>query len=278
MNQTGDSEALTRARTALLDALQALDRHRASIVLVGAQAIYVHTGPLTQVALAEFTLDADLAVDARSLDAAPLLDEAMRSAGFSLDDSDQPGSWRSQRGIAVDLMVPDALAGAGRRAARIPPHSKHSARRAVGLEAAVIDHSPMVIKSLSSDDGREFRVNVAGPAALLIAKLHKLGERVGAERPVDNKDAHDVYRLLVAIPTRDLATSLRRLSRDELAGKVTMAAIRLLADLFVHGSPPPGARMAGQAEAAVGQPAVVEAAASTLASDLFAQVQDLADG
>src|SRR5450759_2878621 len=122
MNQTGDFRALADARTALLDALQALDRQRASVIVVGAQAIYLHTGPLPQVALAEFTLDGDLAVDTRSLSAAPLLDEAMRKGRFTHNEADQPGSWRNAAGIAVDLMVPDALAGrAGRRGARIPP-------------------------------------------------------------------------------------------------------------------------------------------------------------
>jgi hypothetical protein len=273
MNQTGDFRALADARTALLDALEALHRQRASVIVVGAQAIYLHTGPLPQVALAEFTLDGDLAVDARLLKAAPLLDEAMKKGGFTHNAADQPGSWRNAAGIAVDLMVPEGLAGVGgRRGARIPPHSKNSARRALGLEAAVVDHKPMVIQSLTSHDTRAFRVKVAGPAALLVAKLHKLGERLGDERPVDNKDAHDVYRLLVAIPTDDLATSLRKLTRDSLAGKVTKDAIELLSVLFIEGSRPAGARMAGQAELTVGEPAVVAAAAFELARDLFTAI------
>ena len=278
MSQTGDSRALADARTALLDALEALDHQRASVIVVGAQAIYLHTGPLARVALAEFTLDGDLAVDARSLSAAPLLDEAMRKGGFTHDEADQPGSWRNAAGIAVDLMVPDALAGPGRRGARIPPHSKQSTRRAVGLEAAVVDHTPMLIKSLTSEDTRAFTVKVASPAALLVAKLHKLGERVDEERPVDNKDAHDVYRLLVAVPTADLVASLRTLASDPLAGDVTRVAIKLLSALFIEGSPPVGARMAGQAESTVGEPAVVAAASVELARDVFTEIGDLAGG
>ena len=46
----------------------------------------------------------------------------------------------------VDLIVPDAVAPpGGRRSARIAPHGRQSARKAVGLEAAIVDHSPMTI-------------------------------------------------------------------------------------------------------------------------------------
>jgi hypothetical protein len=84
----------------------------------------------------------------------------------------------SPNGIPVDLRVPEHLAGSGsRRGVRIPPHDKHSARRAAGLEAAIIDRSPMSVESLD-DHGRSAIINVAGPVALLVAKLHKLGERV----------------------------------------------------------------------------------------------------
>ena len=51
------------ARSGLLDALQALGTHHESVVLVGAQAIYLRTGTAA-VALAEFTTDADLAIAA----------------------------------------------------------------------------------------------------------------------------------------------------------------------------------------------------------------------
>lgn len=274
MNQPGDSEPLSDARSALLDALEALSRHRSSVVVVGAQAIYLHAGRLTNVALAELTLDGDLALDTRSLGPDPVLDEAMTSAGFKHDESDQPGSWRNEKGIAVDLMVPESLAGAGgRRGARIPPHSKHSARRVTGLEAAVVDHAPMEIGALPPRDRRPFTVSVASPAALLVAKLHKLGDRVNEARQVDNKDAHDIYRLLMAIPTNDLASSLRVLAGDPIAGPVTRTAIQLLRRLFINGSPPVGAHMAGQAEQFVGEPEVVTAAVMALSRDLLDVVE-----
>lgn len=178
MSPTGDSELLVAARGALLDALEALHAHRHAVIVIGAQAIYLHTGA-GEVALAEATKDSDLALDTRILPSEPLLEQAMTAAGFRRDlQAPQPGSWLNPVGIPVDLMVPESLAGtSGRRGARIPPHSKHAARRAAGLEAALIDHAPMVVTALAPGDGRAYAASVAGPAALLVAKLHKLGER-----------------------------------------------------------------------------------------------------
>lgn len=99
------------ARTALLDALEALGAHRDSIILVGAQAIYLRTGQ-ADVALAEYTTDADLAIDPRTLGPNPRIEEAMSTAGFMRDPANiNPGTWISARGIPVDLMVPDNVAG-----------------------------------------------------------------------------------------------------------------------------------------------------------------------
>ncbi len=72
------------ARRALLDALEALGGQRQALVLVGAQAIYLHTGAGT-LAVAEYTTDADIAVDPRLLLPLPGLAEAMERAGFFLD-------------------------------------------------------------------------------------------------------------------------------------------------------------------------------------------------
>jgi hypothetical protein len=162
MNATGVSDLIVEARSALLDALEALDAHRDSVIVIGAQAIYLHTGGV-RVALAEMTKDSDLAPDARALKNQPLIEEAMRAAGFELDpDARQPGSWLNASGIPVDLMVPEALAGtSGRRGARIPPHSTKATRRAAGLEAAVIDNSLMDIGALTSHDLRVYRAKVA---------------------------------------------------------------------------------------------------------------------
>lgn len=220
MNPAGDAELLAAARSALLDALQALAVHRDALVLIGAQAIYLHTGAAV-VALAEATKDSDLAIDPRQLDDNPLLDDAMAAAGFHRDRGHpQPGAWLSPSGIPVDLMVPEALAGSGgRRGARIPPHSRNATRRTAGLEAAVVDHAPMTITALDPADTRQATINVAGPAALLVAKLHKLVERRHDPGRLLDKDAHDIYRLLVATDTTQLATRLTELSDRRGAGR-----------------------------------------------------------
>src|SRR5699024_4301189 len=271
---SGDANLIVEARTALLDALAALEEHRDSVILVGAQAVYLHAGQVS-FAIAEVTKDSDLAIDARTLGDNPRIEEAMTDAGFALNPtSNQPGAWVSTRGIPVDLMVPEHVAGPrGRRAAKIPPHGKQVARRAIGLEAALVDYAPMVVKSLA-DDGRSAIVNVAGPAALLVAKLHKLGERTGQPSRLNDKDAHDSYRLLVAITTFDLAAAIRRLLGPDISRDVTLAALDCLDELFARGPESLGSVMAGRAEEGVGRPDTVAAAVSVLAQDLLTELAD----
>lgn len=264
----GADNLIVEARAALLDAITALEAHKASVIIIGAQAIYLRTGNAT-FALAEATKDSDLAIDTRNLGEDPLLEEAMTSAGFILNPvSQQPGAWMSPNGIPVDLMVPEHLAGSGsRRGVRIPPHDKRSARRAAGLEATIIDRSPMTVDSLDGD-GRSAVINVAGSAALLVTKLHKLGERVDTPDRLNDKDAHDIYRLLVATETPDLAETMQRLHADEISQMATTQALGYLEQLFASADAL-GATMAGRAEEGVGQPDTVSASVSFLAQDLL---------
>jgi len=270
MSRNGAPDLLIRARAALLDALEALVDHREAVVVIGAQAIYLHTGGAS-VALAETTKDSDLALDPRSLDDRPLIEDAMRAAGFDLDPrSRQPGTWINAQGIPVDLMVPEALAGTGgRRGARVPPHSSRSMRRASGLEAAVVDHHPMRIAALEPEDLRAYTAKVAGPAALLISKLHKLAERENQPDRLADKDAHDLYRILAAVSRDQLVDSLFLLRADPLAGPATRNALQSLRRLFAAGPGALGSTMAGRAEAGVGDPEVVSASVAALAQDLL---------
>lgn len=270
MNPTGGSDLKVRTRAALLDALDALSDHRQAVVLIGAQAIYLHTGGAA-VALAETTKDSDLAIDARSLGRRPLVEKAMRHAGFELDSTRrQPGLWIDPQGIPVDLMVPEALAGTGgRRGARVPPHSKHAMRRATGLEAAVVDHAPMRVSALDPEDDRTHVVQVASPAALVVSKLFKLAEREVHPNRLADKDAHDLYRLLVATDRIEVSEGLRNLRADSLAGPVTEEALRVLERLFAAGPEALGAMMAGRAEEGIGDPEVVSASVAALAQDVL---------
>lgn len=266
----GDENLIAEARAALLDAAIALQAHGDSIILIGAQAVYLRTGAVS-FALAEATKDSDFAIDARNLGGDPRLEEAMKNAGFILNPtSRQPGAWMSPRGIPVDLMIPEQLAGGnGRRSVRIPPHDKNSARRAAGLEASVVDHSPMMVDSLDGD-GRSLVIDVAGPAALLVAKMHKPGERVSTLDRLNDKDAHDSYRLLVATPTADMAATIRLLLDEAVSRETTRQALSYLRRLFADGPDALGSMMAGRAEEGVGDPGNVSAAVTFLAQDLLA--------
>jgi hypothetical protein len=275
MNNPGDdaSDLLVRSRSALLDALDALEAHRASVVVIGAQAIYLRTAA-APVALAEATKDSDLVVDPRLLDDDPRIETAMQQGGFHRNlTSGQPGEWLSATGVPVDLMVPERLAGGGRntsRGARIPPHDKHATRRARGLEAAVVDNDLMEVGSLAADDGRRYEVRVAGTAALLIAKAHKIGERAmkSPSRLID-KDAHDIYRILIGTDTEPLARAIRRLLDDGLSAETTTEAQHYLRGLFAAGPEATGSLMAGRAEEGIGEPITVSRQTSILAADLL---------
>jgi hypothetical protein len=102
------------ARCVLLDALDALGAHCDAVVLVGAQAVYLHTGD-ADLAVAPTTTDADIALAPDRLRDKPLLEEALRSSGFT--PGSDPGMWCGTGGVAVDIMVPEALSGSGTGAA-----------------------------------------------------------------------------------------------------------------------------------------------------------------
>jgi hypothetical protein len=122
MNLPGDAELRVRTRTALLDALDALEDQIDALIVVGAQALYFHTGAV-EVAIPEETKDADIGIDGNELKSDPRIEQAVEAAGFRKDlEYPQPGRWLNSAGIPVDLMVPEALAGPAspnRRGARL---------------------------------------------------------------------------------------------------------------------------------------------------------------
>ena len=257
-----------RARTVLLDTADALSEQLDALVLVGAQAIYLHTGR-ADFAVAEYTTDADFCVAPEVLTDAPLLPRLLEARGFS--PREHPGAWSSPGGIHVDLMVPEVLAGSGLRGARLGPHGRRAARRAKGLEGALVERKRMKIPSLDPGTERSVVMLVAGPAALLVAKVHKIADRVGAADRVRDKDALDVLRLLRATETAALAAGLARLADDELSAAVTAEAVSQLAPLF--GNPQaPGVGMAARAARLSADAVEVSASFTALVSDLLAAI------
>src|ERR1700677_2027521 len=152
-----------RARSALLDALDALQPHLDAVVLVGAQAVYVHTGN-ADVGGAEYTTDADFSISPSELADSPILGDLLAAHGFT--PREHPGGWLSPSGIYIDLMVPEALAGPGTRGGGLATHGKRAARRAKRLEGATVDRDRSTVAALEPTDTRETEIWVAGPGAL----------------------------------------------------------------------------------------------------------------
>jgi hypothetical protein len=258
-------EQYARARLVLLDALEALGPHRSSVILVGAQAIYVHAGEAT-FGMVAYTTDADLAIDPRVLRKTPPIESAMRSAGFR--PGVQPGIWLGRDEIQVDLLVPGALGGGGRRSARLGGHGKSAARKVEGLEGALVENETVTIGSLREGDERRFDIRVAGPSALLVAKLHKLWERRDAPRRLENKDAADTFRLLQAVETERLVGGLVRLRNDSISRVAATNALGYLEVLFCQAEGM-GTALLRAAVAGLDDPEVVAASCVELAIEVL---------
>jgi hypothetical protein len=221
------------ARKALLDVLDVLGPHLKSVILVGAQAIYVHIHTReAEFAVSPFTYDADLAINPVDLSEHPKLVDVMLQAGFSL--TDQPGLYkRAVDGAQVDLLVPDAIGGPGRRGARLGSQGKKSAMKVRGIEGALVDHAPIQIASIDQDDPRSHIIEVAGPAALLVSKILKVAERAqGNIQRQDDKDAFDIFRLLRSVETTNLITGIELLLDNDLSSAVTSEAMDLFRQYF----------------------------------------------
>ena len=252
------------ARRVLLDALEALGNHRKAVVLVGAQAIYLHVGE-GDLAVSPYTTDGDLAIDPRALDDEPALAATLEAAGFAL--TVRPGTWTLTE-VQIDLIVPTSLAGSGRRGARLGVHGTEVARKATGLEAAIVDHARVHLSALDSADPRSFDVSVAGVAALMVAKLHKIAERKNAPGRLQDKDGLDTLRLLRFADTAHLAATLKKLAAHPLSGEVTQQARGFLQDLFGDRRSI-GSQMAVRASVGLEDEAAIAISCEALASRLL---------
>lgn len=228
------------ARQVLLDAIEGLgDVHRNAMVLVGAQAVYLRVGE-ADLAVAPYTTDGDLAIDPQVLAEIPPLERALRAAGFLPKTNISVGMWITKRATAqnpetevqVDLLVPSSVSpGTGRRAARLPGHDTRVARIAKGLDGVLVDVDVMKVAAFDPSDGRSVELRVAGPAALLVAKAHKISDRRGSDRQSD-KDALDVLRLLRGTETKELAARYRRLFANDRAAGEARAGRAMIEEQF----------------------------------------------
>lgn len=232
------------ARRVLLDALEALQPHESALILAGAQAVYLRTGP-DSLPIAEFTTDGDLTIDPELLSDAPSLGELMQAAGFELAElqgAQEPGIWRKvvevggrEITVPVDLIVPsEAAPPGGSRGVRLQGHSKRAARKISGLEATLIDNEVMEIEAFEPQDRRSTRLRVAGAAALLVAKTHKIVDRIasGREDRLVDKDGADVVRLMGASSPAAVASTIEDLLGNPTAAAATRVAVERFEELF----------------------------------------------
>lgn len=213
------------ARKVLLDCLELLSEQSDALVLVGAQAIYLQT-PAFDSGLPAYTTDGDLVIDPDLLSVNPDLADLLEGAGFRPHSN--PGTWFSPEGVSVDLMVPaGSLPPSGRRTAPLEGQGALTARRTAGLELALVDNHPMTIAALDAADERTFVVKVAGPAALLIAKLVKLNERLEGGRPdrILAKDASDILRIMRYLDAPSIGAELAAFRAEGVAANVIVASL-----------------------------------------------------
>jgi hypothetical protein len=266
------------ARRVLLDALVALQEHRDGVILIGAQAVYIHAAD-AHLGVAAYTSDGDLALDPVNLSQHPLIEAAMASAGFSLNLRNDPGRWLKQQivgstptNITVDLLVPESLSEGGRRSAKIPPHAPHAFLRVSGIEAAIVDNSVFTLTSLEPQtDSRTVEVRVAGVAALLLSKAIKIRQRLdeSATRPdrLQDKDASDVIALMMTSDVDKVTATFGELLRNARIREVARAGLGHFHQLF-GASRTPGVEMAIRALSGIQEPSTITALATAFTAQI----------
>lgn len=137
----------------------------------------------------------------------------------------------------------------------------------------MIDVTTMMIMALRDDDHRQFDIAVAGPAALMVAKCHKLNDRLGeaGKRAAKPKDAHDVLRLLRGVPTAKLAEGFTKMFGDPVSREIAREGLDLLSGLFGRARAQ-GSLLAADAAEGLEDRTTVSASCEALTNDLIAQV------
>lgn len=106
----------------------------------------------------------------------------------------------------------------------------------------------MTIAALDPSDQRSLDARVAESAALLVAKAHKLHDRLASGRAarLDDKDAADVVRLMQTTRPEEISATLSALAQDVVAGPPTIEALTYIEGLFGRRGQP-GIEMASRA-------------------------------
>lgn len=237
-----------RSRRLLITTIVALGEHANAMTVVGAHAVHVWVqkkwGPVDM----ESTRDGDLAVNPVLIAEDPKIMEIMAEIGLEPARPERPGiyGYVNERGLSwerrttVDLLVPETYAGSKGRSARIPGQ-KSATTRAYGLELAIHDRTLIRISTTDGEPEISVEVNVAGPAALLIAKAHKVSERLADvdKRPdrLRPKDSGDIALLMMVTDGAEMATTMTRhlAETPEIRGVVQDGA-QYLVDMYSTGN------------------------------------------
>ncbi|MCL1923943.1 MAG: hypothetical protein FWG15_08870 [Propionibacteriaceae bacterium] len=228
-----------RSRRLLVDTVRALGPFSEATTVIGAHAVHVWVEKAWGTTDMEATRDGDIVLNPVFVTDDPKLLDLMASVGITPALEDRPGiygfaeeahlDWRQR--TTVDLIVPEVYAGPGRRVARIAGQ-RNAASRAAGLELAVWDRELTTLSTID-EPVESVQVHVAGPAALLVAKAHKVHERMAdaISRPhrIKPKDSGDVALLMMVSDPVMVAQVLLEAVRDhsEIRQVVSSAAIWL---------------------------------------------------
>jgi hypothetical protein len=110
---------------------------------------------------------------------------------------------------------------------------------------------------------------VAGPAALIIAKTAKIGDRLmGSSKRRTSKDAHDVYRLLLATQTELLGQLFQKLLSNPISAPESQIGLTALTQPFAKSQDAHGNRLAAEAAKGIADADLLMASSWALASDL----------
>jgi hypothetical protein len=225
-----------QSRRLLIDTIRAFSAFADGLTVIGAHAVHVWVKDALGAIPMQATRDADVAVNPVFVTPDPKFLEVMEGIGVEPALPDRPGiyGYTAEKELplpertTIDLIVPEAYAGPGRRAARIAGQER-AASRATGLELTVWDRH---LRTLAAIDDPADTVDawVAGPAALLVAKAHKVHERLAqlASRPdrLRPKDSGDIALLMIVSQPGTVAEVMASQSAEhpEIAAVVSDAA------------------------------------------------------
>lgn len=243
----GDSQyGVQKSRRLIIDTTRALGVHAEAVTVVGAHAVHVWVQTKWGEAAMESTRDGDLVIDPVYVAADPKIDAMMLSIGLEPALKDRPGiyGYLAERDLefssrtTIDLLVPEAFAGdakKGARSARVPGQDRAFARTR-GLELTIYDRTLVTLHTFDEPHD-SIEVHVAGQPALLIAKAHKVVERMADfdKRPdrVKAKDSGDVALLMMTIePEHALTRMLNGINQDALIAGSVRDGARYLIDLY----------------------------------------------